>query len=46
MGHAMKVAKRTMDKRLREIVDIDGMQLGFMKGNGITDAIWIARQVQ
>ena len=46
MGHAMKVAERTMDKRLREIVGIYGMQLGFMKGNGIMDAIWIARQVQ
>ena len=46
MGHAMKVAERTMDKRLREIVDIYGMQLGFMKGNGIMDAIWIVGQIQ
>ena len=45
MGHAMKVAERTMDKR-REIVDIDGMQLGYMKGNGIMDAIWIVNQIQ
>ena len=34
----MKVAERAMDKRLREIGGVDGMQLGFMKGNGITDA--------
>ena len=33
MEHAMR---RVVDKRLREIVDIDGMQFGFMKGRGTT----------
>ena len=30
--HAVKVLDRGVDKRLRESVDIDGMQFGFMKG--------------
>ena len=33
MEHAME---RVVDKMLREIVDIDGMQFGFMKGRGTT----------
>ena len=43
MEHTMKVLERVLDTRLREIVDIDG--IGFMKGNGTTDA-WIVRQMQ
>ena len=27
-------------------IEIDDMQLGFMKGNGTTDAIFMARQMQ
>ena len=46
MGHAMKVAERAMDNILWEIVGIYGMQLGFMKGNGIMDAIWIVSKIQ
>ena len=42
----MKVLERVVDKRLRHIVDIDGMQFGFTKGKGTTYAIWIVRQIQ
>ena len=34
MADEMKVLERVVDKRLRSIVDIDGMQFGFMKGEG------------
>ena len=44
--HEMKVLERVVDKRLRDIVDIDGMQFGFMKGKGTTDAIRIVMQIQ
>ena len=46
MEHAMKVLERVVDKGLGEIVDIDGVQFGFMKGKGTTHAIWIVRQIQ
>ena len=29
-----------MDERLKEIVYIDGIQFGFMKGKGTTDAMY------
>ena len=38
--------ERVVDDRLREIVDIDGMQFGFMKGKGARYAIWLLRQIQ
>ena len=41
------VTKSVVDKRLREIIDIDGKQFGFMKRKGrITDAIRIVKQIQ
>ena len=46
MEHAMKVLERVVGKRTREIVDIDLMQFGLMKGMGTTYAIWIVRQIQ
>ena len=46
MQHAMKVLERMVDKRLRDIVDIDGMQFGFIEGKGITYAVWIVKQTQ
>ena len=42
----MKVLERVLEKRIRCQVSIDNMQFGFMPGKGITDAIFIMRQVQ
>ena len=42
----MNVVDRVVDERLREIVDNDRMQFGFMKGNGTTDAVCIVRQIK
>ena len=41
----MKVIERVFEKRLRKVVDIDEMQMGFMPGKGTVDAIFIIRQM-
>ena len=38
MEHATNGPERVVDKTSREIVDIDRMQFGFMKGKGTTDS--------
>ena len=38
LEHAMKVVERTFEHRIRQQIDIDDMQFGFMKGKGTTDA--------
>ena len=42
----MKVLERVLERKLREKVNIDGMQFGFMPGKGTTDAIFVVRQMQ
>ena len=37
----MKVVERIFEHRIRQQIDIDDMQFGFMKGKGTTDAIFI-----
>jgi len=46
LEHAMKVAERISEHRIRQQIEIDDMQFGFMKGKGTTDAIFMARQTQ
>jgi len=46
LEHAMKVVERIFEDRIRQQIDIDDMQFGFMKGKGTTDAIFIVRQIQ
>ena len=43
MEHAKMVTERVVDKMLMEIVNLDGMQFGVMRGNGTVDVIWIVR---
>jgi len=45
LEHGMKVIERVFVKRLRKVVDIDKMQMGFMPGKGTIDAIFIIRQM-
>ena len=40
LEHAMKVVERIFEHRIRQQIEIDDMQFGFMKGKGTTDAIW------
>jgi len=42
----MKVVKRIFECIIWQQIDIGNMQFGFMKGKGITDAIFIVRQMQ
>ena len=44
--HAMKVLERVIERRVRNVVKIDSMQLGFTAGKSTTDAIFIVRQLQ
>ena len=46
MDQVMKVVERVLEKLVRERVNIDDMQFGFMPGRGTTDAIFILRQLQ
>ena len=46
LEHATKVAERIYEHRIRQQIEIDDMQFGFMKGKGTTDAIFMARQMQ
>jgi len=39
LEHAMKVVERIFENRIRQQIDIDDMQYGFMKGKGTTDAL-------
>ena len=42
----MKLLERVLDSFIRDMVDIDSMQFGFVPGRGTTDAIFIIRQLQ
>ena len=42
----VRVIERVIESRVRNIVKIDEMQLGFMSGKGTTDAIFIVHQLQ
>ena len=42
----MKVLERVVEELIRQRVEIDEMQCGFMSGRGTTDAIFIVRQLQ
>ena len=46
LEHMMKVSERAIEQNIRELVDIDAMQFGFIPGKGSMDAIFIARQLQ
>jgi len=43
---AMKLVERIFEHRIRQQIDIDHMQFGFMKDKGTTDTIFIVRQMQ
>ena len=46
LEHAMKVVERIFEHRIRQQIDIDDMQFGFMKGKGTTDTVFIVSQMQ
>ena len=46
IDQVMKVLERVVEGLIRQRVEIDEMQCGFMSGRGTTDAIFIVRQLQ
>ena len=46
IDQVMKVLERVVESLIRQRVEIDEMQCGFMSGHGTTDAIFIVRQLQ
>ena len=46
LEHTVKSQERTVDAIIRQQVDIDNMQFGFMPGRSTTDAIFILNQMQ
>ena len=46
MEHIIKIYERVLDKRLREVIQVDEMQFEFMPGRSTVDAIFIMRQKQ
>jgi len=46
LEHDMKVAKRIFEHRLRQQINTDDMQFGFIKGMGTIDALFIVRPMQ
>jgi len=45
LEHATKVVERIFKHRIRQQINIDDMQFGFMKGKGTTDAVFIVRHM-
>jgi len=39
LEHEMKVVERIFEHRIRQQIEVDDMQFGFIKGKGITDDI-------
>ena len=43
--NAFKLYEKVLDGRLREVVDIDKMQYGFIPGRGNVDAVFVLRRL-
>ena len=46
LEHSMKIYERIIERRIRDEVNINPMQFGFMPGRGTTDGIFLLRQLQ
>ena len=46
LEHAFELYEKILDGRLREVVDIDKMQYGFMPGRGTVDAAFVLRRLK
>ena len=39
LKHAIKIVERVLETRIQTLVNLNGMQFGFMPGKGTVDAI-------
>ena len=46
LEHAMKIVESVLERTIRELVNIDLMQFGFMPGRGTTEALFVVRRMQ
>ena len=46
LEHLMKVFEKVIESHIRDVINIDDMQFGFMPGKGTMDAVFMVRQVQ
>ena len=46
LEHAMNIVERKLENRIRGLVMIDDIQLGFMPGKSTTHALLILRRMQ
>ena len=42
----MKIVERVLERRIRELVNIDSMQFGSMPGRGTTDVLFVVRRME
>ena len=42
----MKIVERVLERRIREVVNVDGMELGYMPGLGKKGALFIVKRIQ
>ena len=46
LEHAMEIVERVLENRIRRLIKIDDMQIGFMTRKGTTSALFILRSMQ
>ena len=46
LEHAMKIVERVLERRIRESINVDAMQFGFMPGRGTKNALFVVRRMQ
>ena len=44
LEHGMKIIERVLEKGIKEVVEVDDMQFGFMPGRGTTDSLLISEK--
>ena len=44
--HALKIVEKVLKRRIRELINVDEMQLGFMSDRGTTEALFFVRKIQ
>ena len=44
LENAMKIVERMLERRIRELVNIDSMQFGYMPERGTTDVLFVGQE--